>query len=243
MHIVNISGYQFVELTRLPLLKEQLQAWARAQQLMGTILLAEEGINLMLAGEETGIDAFIAQLAQDERFAHIYFKRSHSDFVPFSQLKVKIKPEIITIGDRTINLDTTATNYLAPQTFKAWLDAGKPMTVLDTRNDYEVSAGTFHQAVDLNIAHFRDFPVAVKQLPTEAKQQPVVMFCTGGIRCEKASEILLREGYSQVYQLHGGIIQYFAECGGAHYQGNCFVFDDRVLLDPKLATVQPCLES
>ena len=238
MQIHNISGYKFIQLTRLPLLKEQLYAVCQANGIQGTILLAEEGINIMLAAEEKALTEFTDWLARDERFADIVFKYSVSDFLPFSKLKVKIKPEIITIGDSTIHPATVADNYISPRQFKAWLDEGRDITVLDTRNDYEVAEGTFDQAVDLDIENFRDFPEAVQQLDPAAKQKPLVMFCTGGVRCEKASDVLLRQGYEQVYQLHGGIIQYFAECGGAHYHGNCFVFDDRVLLDPQLATVK-----
>ena len=118
---------------------------------------------------------------------------------------------------------------------KRWLDEGRPLTLLDTRNDYEVKLGTFKNAVTLGIDHFRSFPTAIRQLPAELKQQPIVMFCTGGIRCEKAGPYMEREGFEQVFQLDGGILKYFEDCGGEHYSGECFVFDKRVGVDSGLA--------
>lgn len=125
-----------------------------------------------------------------------------------------------------------------PAELKRWLDEGRPVTLLDTRNDYEVNVGTFKNAVTLGIDHFRDFPAAVAQLPAELKQTPIVMFCTGGIRCEKAGPYMEREGYQQVFQLEGGILKYFEECGGEHYAGECFVFDRRVGVDASLAETE-----
>ena len=124
---------------------------------------------------------------------------------------------------------------LAPSELKRWLDEGRPVTLLDTRNDYEVKLGTFKNAVTLGIDHFRSFPTAIRQLPAELKQQPIVMFCTGGIRCEKAGPYMEREGFEQVFQLDGGILKYFEDCGGEHYAGECFVFDKRVGVDSGLA--------
>jgi UPF0176 protein len=121
---------------------------------------------------------------------------------------------------------------LSAKELKQWLDEGRDFVLLDTRNDYEIEIGTFEQATDLNIHHFRDFEAAVEKLPEESKQKPVVMFCTGGIRCEKASPLLLQKGFQEVYQLDGGIIKYFQEVGGAHYRGDCFIFDFRTSITP-----------
>jgi UPF0176 protein len=123
---------------------------------------------------------------------------------------------------------------LAARELKQWLDEGRPVTLLDTRNDYEVKLGTFKNARAIGIDHFREFPDAVRKLPPELKEQPIVMFCTGGIRCEKAGPFMEREGFKKIFQLDGGILKYFEECGGAHYDGECFVFDQRVGLDPSL---------
>src|SRR6185503_15646103 len=123
---------------------------------------------------------------------------------------------------------------LAARTLKQWLDECRPVTLLDTRNDYEVKLGTFKNARPIGVDHFRDFPDAVRRLPSELKEQPIVMFCTGGIRCEKAGPFMEREGFKNIFQLEGGILKYFEECGGAHYDGECFVFDQRVGVDPSL---------
>ncbi|MDF2868065.1 MAG: rhodanese-related sulfurtransferase, partial [Gammaproteobacteria bacterium] len=127
--------------------------------------------------------------------------------------------------------------YLSPNEFKQWLDAKKDVMILDTRNAFEMEYGTFENAVNLNLEKFTQFPDAIERLDSSAKEKPVVMFCTGGIRCEKASAVMLNQGYKQVYQLEGGILNYFQQCGGAHYQGSCFVFDERVALDSNLMPV------
>jgi len=147
---------------------------------------------------------------------------------------VKIKREIIAFGVDGIDPARRPSRSLAPQTLKAWLDAGKPVTLLDTRNNYEVELGTFRGAVRAGIDRFRDFPSAVPRLPPALKDHPVVLFCTGGIRCEKAGPFLEREGFRHVFQLEGGILSYFEHCGGAHFDGECFVFDERVGLDRSL---------
>ena len=123
---------------------------------------------------------------------------------------------------------------ISPKEFKSWLDGGKEVIVLDTRNDYEIRMGKFQNAVDLDIQTFRQFPNAIKELPDEMKGIPVVMYCTGGVRCEKASVVMLDEGFESVFQLEGGILGYFEECGGSHWEGECFVFDRRVGLGPDL---------
>ena len=135
---------------------------------------------------------------------------------------VRIKKEIIAFGVPGIEPAKRTAPKLAPQELKRWLDEGRPVTLLDTRNDYEVKAGTFKNAVTLGIDHFRNFPAAVQQLPAELKQQPIVMFCTGGIRCEKAGPYMEREGFEQVFQLDGGILKYFEECGGDALRGRVF---------------------
>jgi len=232
--IVNLSAYKFTPLDDLPAWRDQLKAVASAGGLRGTILLSPEGINLFVAGERTAVDALLAVIRSRPGLADLAPKESASDEQPFNRMLVKIKKEIIAFGVDGIDPSCRPTAKLAPRTLKQWLDEGRPLTLLDTRNDYEVRLGTFRGAVAAGIDHFRDFPTAVDRLPAALKDQPVVMFCTGGIRCEKAGPYLEMRGFKQVLQLEGGILKYFEECGGAHYEGECFVFDQRVGVDPAL---------
>ncbi len=234
--IVNLSAYRFTPFAaeELPALREQLQASTRDLGLRGTILLATEGINLFIAGSRPATDAFMSELRAVPGLADLEPKESFSDEQPFNRMLVKIKKEIISFGVEGIDPARVPAPRLDPRELKRWLDEGRPVTLLDTRNDYAVKLGTFQNAVVPVLDHFRGFPAAVRSLPAELKTRPVVTFCTGGIRCEKAAPFLVREGFSEVYQLEGGILKYFELCGGAHYEGECFVFDRRVGVDPKL---------
>ena len=147
---------------------------------------------------------------------------------------VRIKREIISFGMESIRPANYTSPKISATELKRWLDQGRPVTLLDTRNDYEVKMGTFKHALVPHINTFREFPDAVRKLPESLKDQPVVMFCTGGIRCEKAGPFMEQQGFNQIYQLDGGILKYFEECGGEHYDGECFVFDQRVGVDPGL---------
>lgn len=234
--VLNISTYKFTpfESAELPALRERLLAVCREQSLRGTILLSTEGINLFVAGEPANIHALLAEIRTLPGLADLAPKESFSAEQPFNRMLVKIKKEIIAFGVDGIDPARKPAPKLSPKTLKQWLDEGRPVTLLDTRNDYEVRLGTFKGAVDPRIDHFREFPDAVRKLPEELKARPVVMFCTGGIRCEKAGPFMVREGFQEVFQLDGGILKYFEECGGAHYDGECFVFDRRVGVDPEL---------
>lgn len=161
-------------------------------------------------------------------------KISSSASQPFARMLVKIKKEIIAFGVEGIDPFKRPTPKLESRQLKQWMDEGRPLTLLDTRNNYEVKLGTFKNALPVGVDHFREFPDAVLRLPERLKEEPLVIFCTGGIRCEKAGPYLEREGFKNVYQLDGGILKYFEECGGDHYTGECFVFDQRVGLDPGL---------
>jgi predicted sulfurtransferase len=165
-------------------------------------------------------------------------KYSLSAHQPFKRMLVKIKKEIIAFGVDGIDPVNKPAPRLAPAELKAWLDEGRDVVLLDTRNDYEVKLGTFHNAKVIGVDHFRQFPTAVAALPAEMKDQVIVSFCTGGIRCEKAAPFLIDQGFQNVYQLDGGILKYFEDCGNAHYDGDCFVFDQRVGLDPALAPAE-----
>ncbi|MEK6261883.1 MAG: pseudouridine synthase [Planctomycetota bacterium] len=232
--ITNIAAYKFAALSELKPLRERLIAQCKAWALKGTILLSTEGINLFVAGGRTEIDLLLAELRSIPGLEGLEPKVSESEHQPFSRMLVKIKQEIIAFGVEGIDPSKRPSPKLAARELKQWLDEGRPITLLDTRNDYEVKLGTFRNARVLDIDHFREFPEAVRQLPDEMKRQPIVMFCTGGIRCEKAGPFMEREGFEQIFQLDGGILKYFEDCGDAHYDGECFVFDQRVGVDPSL---------
>jgi UPF0176 protein len=234
--VVNLSAYRFTPFTaeELTPLRDRLRARTNELGLRGTILLATEGINLFVAGPRPATDALLAELRRLPGLADLEPKESLSAEQPFNRMLVKVKKEIIAFGVEGIDPARAPAPRLDPRTLKQWLDQGREVVLLDTRNDYEVKLGTFAHAVVPRIENFRDFPAVVRALPAEFKGRPVVTFCTGGIRCEKAAPLLVREGFSEVYQLEGGILKYFELCGGAHYEGECFVFDRRVGVDPAL---------
>ncbi|QEL18934.1 oxygen-dependent tRNA uridine(34) hydroxylase TrhO [Limnoglobus roseus] len=232
--ITNIALYRFAPLADLKPLREHLTAVCRDGNLKGTILLSTEGVNLFVAGQRGDIDRLLTELEAVPGLENLQPKFSDSDDQPFTRMLVKIKKEIIPFGVPGIDPARDPAPKLSPRELKELLDAGRPVTLLDTRNQFEVELGTFKNALPIGIAHFREFPEAVGRLPEEMKRQPVVMFCTGGIRCEKAGPFMRREGFEHVYQLDGGILKYFEECGGDHYEGECFVFDKRVGLEASL---------
>jgi len=232
--VVNIAAYRFTPLSDLKELRRRLRKRCVRWQLKGTILLSTEGINLFVAGSRTAIDKLLAELSSLPGLEDLQIKESFSDRQPFNRMLIRIKQEIIAFGVAGIAPASQTSPKLPPRELKQWLDEGRPVTLLDTRNNYEVKLGTFHDAKAIGVDHFRDFPAAVERLPSEMKEQPVVMFCTGGIRCEKAGPFMQRAGFKNVLQLEGGILKYFEECGGDHYEGECFVFDQRVALDPHL---------
>ena len=232
--ITNIAAYRFAELTDLKSLHQRLLSLCRGWGLKGTILISMEGINLFVAGGSAEIDLLLAELRSIQGLEGLAVKTSESDHQPFSRMLVRIKKEIIAFGVDWINPARRTSPKLPPATLKQWLDEGRRITLLDTRNDYEIKLGTFRGALPAGIDHFRDFPQAVERFPESLKDEPIVMFCTGGIRCEKAGPYMEREGFREIYQLDGGILKYFEECGGAHYDGECFVFDQRVGVDPAL---------
>tara|TARA_Y100000768_G_scaffold59029_1_gene39754 strand:- start:933 stop:1865 length:933 start_codon:yes stop_codon:yes gene_type:complete len=232
--IVNIAGYRFVDLPDRDELRQPFRDICSKLNLKGTILLSHEGINFFLAGLRESIDSYIDYIEQDSRFKDITLKQSITDYQPFNRMNVRLKKEIISIGLDHIKPADYTGDEITPVDFKQLLDEGKEVLVLDTRNDYECRIGTFDNAMELDIKSFRDFPRAVGEISEEYKDTPVVMFCTGGIRCEKASVVMMDAGFSNVKQLKGGILGYFEEVGGAHWDGDCFVFDQRVAVNPEL---------
>ena len=236
--ITNIAAYQFATLTDLKSLRERLVAQCKAWGLKGTILLSTEGVNLFIAGLRPQIDLLLAELRALPGLESLTPKFSESADQPFRRMLVRIKKEIIAFGVEGIEPAKYTSPRIEAKTLKQWLDEGRPITLLDTRNDYEVKLGTFKNAHIIGVDSFRDFPDAVRRLPEELKKQPIVTFCTGGIRCEKAAPFMEREGFQQVWQLEGGILKYFEEVGAAHYDGECFVFDQRVGVDPALSETE-----
>ncbi len=234
MPVTNIAAYKFAPLADLKPLREELLTLCKARALRGTILLSTEGINLFVAGEREGIDALLLRLRSLPGMEDFPVKVSESDTQPFRRMLVRIKKEIISFGVDGIDPAARPSPKLSPHELRQWLDEGRPVTLLDTRNDYEIKLGTFRGALPAGIDHFRQFPDAVRRLPEEMKDQPIVMFCTGGIRCEKAGPFMEREGFRHIFQLEGGILKYFEDCGSAHYDGECFVFDQRTGLDTHL---------
>ena len=232
--IVNIAGYRFIDMPDRDDLRQPFRDICQELELKGTILLAHEGINFFLAGSSDSIESFKAFLDSDERFTDIPLKVSYSDYQPFRRMNVRLKKEIISLGLNHIKPAELTGDEITPTAFKQMLDAGEEVIVLDTRNEYECRIGTFENALELDIRSFRDFPSAINELDVKLKDKPVVMFCTGGIRCEKASVVMMDAGFSNVMQLKGGILGYFEEVGGDHWNGDCFVFDRRVALNPQL---------
>ncbi len=232
--VLNISAYLFAPLDNLPALRERLRQVCSEGGLKGTILLAPEGINLFVAGGRHAVQLLVGEIRAIAGLEGLAPKESVSEEQPFNRMLVKIKKEIIAFGAEGVDPARRPAPRLTARELKQWLDEGRPITLLDTRNDYEIRLGTFRGAVPAGIRHFRDFPEAVRRLPEEWKERPILTFCTGGIRCEKAGPYLQQAGFKHVHQLDGGILKYFEECGGAHYDGECFVFDRRVGVDPQL---------
>lgn len=239
MQVLNIAAYRFTHFSpeELELLCAQIESAAQKHGLLGTTLLATEGINLFMAGTEARVRAFWGEFeALDARLCGMRVKESLSDNVPFKKLRVRVRREIITSGRADLGPTTSETApHLAPETLAAWLDEGRPLTLLDTRNAFEVRFGTFESAQHLEIANFGAFEREAGAQLADVKDVPLVMFCTGGIRCEKAAPMLMEQGFSEVYQLEDGILGYFERVGGRHWRGDCFVFDGRIALDPELA--------
>ena len=241
--VLNISAYLFTELKDTAALREACHGQASALSLKGTVLIAEEGINLFMAGPPQAVRDFVSWLHLDPRLVPITPKESWSDSQPFRKLLVKVKNEIIRMNHPAIQPQTGRAPAVAATTLKRWLDdghddQGRPVVTLDTRNAFEVDEGSFVGALNWRIDKFSEFPAAASQHLDHLRGKTVVSFCTGGIRCEKAAIYLREQGLSQVYQLEGGILKYFEEVGSAHYSGNCFVFDERRGVNPELMPVK-----
>ena len=227
--------YKFVTLEDYQALREPLLDVCQAAGTRGTLLLAEEGINGTIAGTREGIDAVIAYLKSDPRLADIDHKESFDDHNPFHRMKVKLKKEIVTMGVPGIDPNRVVGTYVEPKNWNALIEDPEVL-LIDTRNDYEYGIGTFRGAIDPHTTTFREFPAWVREHLDPSRHKKLAMFCTGGIRCEKASAFMLQEGFEEVYHLQGGILKYLEEVPeqDSAWEGECFVFDNRVAVDHHL---------
>ncbi|MEP5568300.1 MAG: rhodanese-related sulfurtransferase [Halioglobus sp.] len=233
--IVVAALYRFVTLDNYREMREPLLDECMAAEVKGTLLLASEGINGTIAGSREGIDRVLAYLKADPRLAELNHKESFDEGMPFYRMKVKLKREIVTMGVEGIDPNLVVGTYVKPQD---WDDLVNDPDVLliDTRNDYEYSIGSFKGAIDPHTTSFREFPEYVRSQLDPGKQKKIAMFCTGGIRCEKASAYMLQEGFEEVYHLQGGILKYLEEVPEERstWEGECFVFDNRVAVNHQL---------
>ena len=242
---LNLSAYRFVTLDALDALRPRIAGRAEAAGLRGTVLLADEGINLFVAGEPRAARAWLAGLGDDDpRLAGLRAKESFSETLPFRRLRVKIKREIIRMDQPQIRPGLGRAPALDAATLARWLDAGRDDTgrevvMLDTRNAWEADAGAFDGAIDWRLAKFSDFPAAAAANRHALEGRTVVTYCTGGIRCEKAALALQAAGLDRVWQLDGGILGYLERLGARHWHGHCVVFDERGALDERLAPAVP----
>ena len=232
--VTNIAGYKFEPIKNAVDLISVYQEKCKELGLKGTMLISKNGINFSLAGTQQATDSIINFLEEDNRFLNIPLKVTYSETQPFRRMKVRLKKEIISLGRDDINPRELTGKYVTPQELLSIYENNEDVVVLDTRNEYETRVGLFENAIDLQLDTFRDFPKAIEQLPEEYKEKQIVMYCTGGIRCEKASAVMLKAGFTDVKQLEGGVLDYFKETGGKYWNGDCFVFDERVALDTEL---------
>ena len=227
--------YKFVRLENFQDIKEPLLTHMLSNEVKGTLLLANEGINGTIAGTATGIESVLAFLQQDERLAGISTKLSYHQDNPFQRTKVKLKNEIVTMGVEGIDPNQVVGTYVKPNEWNA-LISDPEVLLVDTRNDYEIEIGTFKNAINPNTENFREFPEYVKNNLDKNKHKKVAMYCTGGIRCEKSTAYLKEQGFEEVYHLEGGILKYLEEVPESEtmWQGECFVFDGRVAVNHNL---------
>lgn len=227
--------YHFVKLPDFEQLRDPLLDLMQAKGMRGTLLLAHEGINGTVAGSREAIDALLAWLAADGRFEGISVKESLDEEMPFLRARVKLKKEIVTMGIEDIDPNNIVGTYVKPADWNA-LISDPEVTVIDTRNEYEVQIGTFQRAINPHTTSFREFPEYVRKELDPGKHRKVAMFCTGGIRCEKSTAYLKGLGFDEVYHLEGGILKYLEEVPqeASLWQGECFVFDNRVAVNHRL---------
>ena len=227
--------YRFKNFTGIKAMKVKLEKLLKDKLILGTVLLANEGINGTISGTKKDLDDFISLIKQILKIKKLSIKISQNNFIPFYRLKIRLKKEIVTIGDKTIKPEKITGKHIDPKNWDKIID-NKKYLIIDTRNDYEVSIGSFKNAINPKTKSFREFPKFIEKLNIK-KNQPIAMFCTGGIRCEKASSYLLKNGFKDISQLDGGILNYLEvkkSDKSASWKGECFVFDNRVAVNNKL---------
>lgn len=244
MNIANLSGYHFIALHNFHEWKEPILKKCLELDLKGSIILAPEGINFFISGHKKHCDIFLDFLKHDDFFQDLLSPLtchiSYSRIPTFKKMQIKLKQEIITM--RTSNVQPskqTRAPSIEPDTLERWItqnadDFGNELVLLDTRNTFEIAIGSFNDAINWELKKFSEFPAAFNKHKNEIANKTVVTFCTGGIRCEKAALFMQISGLTNVYQLNGGILQYFIEQQGKHFTGNCFVFDNRIALTKQL---------
>ena len=235
--ILNLSAYRFVDLDDLPGRRARLRAAGEQLGLRGTVLLAPEGINLFVSGPVEAVDAFMARLEDDPQLAGLQPRRTWSEALAFDRWRVRLKREIITLRQPAVRPRAGRAPAVSPATLDRWLqagrdDEGREVVLVDTRNRYEIDAGSFAGAIDPGLKTFGEFPAAMQALRPRLAGKRVVTFCTGGIRCEKAALWMDEAGFEHVVQLDGGVLGYFEAMGGRHWEGGLFVFDKRETLAP-----------
>ena len=247
MEWLNLAFYKFTEFSDPKGLQERLIAFCREScpSMKGTILVSHEGLNCFVAVEAAEGEVFIRYLTAIPGLEELFVKRSYSEGKnPYSRMLIKLKPEIIPMGIAEVKPAQKTGRRISPEELAGWYRENKDFVILDTRNQFEFDLGTFKNALSLGLKNFREFPKKLGELPEDTRDKPVVMFCTGGIRCEKATAAAELQGFRDVYQLDGGILNYFEKVGGENYTGDCFVFDKRVALAPDLKPSgrQACFE-
>lgn len=229
MTLVVAAFYKFIKLPDFAEMQNPLLSFCEAQGIKGTILLASEGINGTIAGSRQGLDSVLAYLRSDNRLSDLEHKESSAEEPPFERMKVRLKKEIVTLGLPEVSPTKKVGTYVSPKDWNA-IVSDPEVIVIDTRNAYEVNIGTFKHAINPKTHSFREFPEYVRQNLDPNKHKKVAMFCTGGIRCEKASSYMLGQGFEEVYHLKGGILKYLEEVPKEQslWEGECFVFDERI---------------
>lgn len=240
--IVIASFYKFIPLTDFETMREPILEKMREIGIKGTIILAHEGVNGGFAGPREQMNIFYQYMHSHSHFADLNFKETFDDNNPFEKAKVKLRKEIVTMGVKDVDPAQNPGTYLDPQQWHALIQDPE-VILIDTRNDYEFELGTFKNAINPDIENFREFPEYVEQHLSDKKDKKIAMFCTGGIRCEKTTAYMKEQGFQHVYQLHDGILNYLEATPEAEslWEGQCFVFDDRVAVDQKLDRVYPQL--
>jgi len=233
------TAYQFLDVASDTSLRNRLQKLCEREHLLGTLTLSPEGINLSLVGSPEGIRCLKQELLERSPYAGLHFRTSSVNQPPYSKLIVQERTSLlsVTLGRPVTEHQPAA--HVEPEQLCNWLDENRPLRLLDARNAYEVNLGHFVGTHSLGIQQFRDFRAQAHKFVTNG--DPVVTYCTGGIRCELASSWLKEQGHEEVWQLSGGILNYFEHCGGKHWQGDCFVFDDRLAVDSHLRATYPTL--